>query len=180
MKKLAVVLGLVVTLLWSAPRLSADQIFVAHLNGKQVVSPPSTSLATGIATVDLNSLQTMITVNLSFSGLEGPATAAHIHGPALPGANAGILFPLTGVPSAISGSIPTQSFAITSTDLGYLESGLLYVNVHTGVFPAGEIRGQLSAVPEPASLLLTAIGLGFVALLLSRRKHAMEMPQSRT
>jgi len=34
-----------------------------------------------------------------------------------------------------------------------LETDLTYVNIHDATFPAGEIRGQLLLVPEPASLL---------------------------
>ncbi|MGH9469224.1 MAG: CHRD domain-containing protein [Terriglobia bacterium] len=154
------------------PALRADQIFFANLSGAQDV-PPTTSTATGFATVDLNSLQTMFSVDLSFSGLEGPATAAHIHGPALPGSNSGVLFPFTGVPNAVAGSIPTQAFTITPTELGYLESGQLYVNVHSTVFPDGEIRGQLEATPEPASLLLMGTGLLGLAMLLRRRNLAV-------
>lgn len=133
-RNLLVLPALVMALAFFSPKLRADQIFVANLSGAQDV-PPTTSTATGVATVDLNSLQTMITVNLTFSGLEGTATAAHIHGPAPAGSNAGVLFPFTGVPAASSGSIPQQTFAIDSTQVGYLEAGELYVNVHSTQFP---------------------------------------------
>lgn len=160
--------------LW-APKLSADQIFAAHLSGAQDV-PPTNSPATGFFTVDLNTPQTMITVNGSFSGLEGPATAAHIHGPGLPGMNAGVLFPFTGVPNATSGSIPTQMFNITPTEVGYLESGELYVNVHSTVFTSGEIRGQLAATPEPEPGALMLLGIALLALMVAMKKRWLDIP----
>lgn len=173
MNKLFLLVGLVAALGFCSPKLRADQIFTANLSGAQDV-PPTNSTATGVATVDLNTLQTMITVNLTFSGLTGTATAAHIHGPAPAGSNAGVLFPFTGVPSATSGSIPQQTFAIDSTQVGYLEAGDLYVNVHSTAFPGGEIRGQLlAATPEPASLLLFGSGLLGLGLLMKRRTAAV-------
>jgi hypothetical protein len=125
-------------------RLRAAQVFVAHLSGAHDV-PANTSHASGFATVHLNRARMRITVRVTFRGLEGPATAAHIHGPAAAGANAGPLFPLSGVPNTRSGVIQTQTFTITRRELGYLESGMLYVNVHSTAFPDGEIRGQLEA-----------------------------------
>src|SRR5204863_7023910 len=76
-----------------------------------------------------------------------PATAGHIHGPAGAGTNASVLFPFSGVPAATSGSIPQLSFAITPTQLGYLQSGLLYMNVHNATYPGGEIRDQIRLAP---------------------------------
>ncbi len=105
--------------------------------------PPNSSLGTGLGAVSLNADQNLITVNLSFSGLTSNATAAHIHGPAAIGVNAPVLFGLAGVPGAMSGSIPQQTFAVTPTQVAQLRAGLLYFNVHTGNFPGGEIRGQI-------------------------------------
>jgi len=56
------------------------------------------------------------------------------------------LFPFSGVPSATSGSIPQQTFAITPTQVAQLRSGLFYFNIHNATFPGGEIRGQISCV----------------------------------
>ena len=146
--------------------VQASIIFDATLNGAQ---EPDASTATGFGTVVLNDLQNMITVDMSWAGLiGGPATAAHIHCCAPPGVNAGVLFPFSGVPNVVSGSIPEQTFAITPTEVAELEAGLMYMNIHNATFPAGEIRGQLLETPEPSSVgsivvaLVAMAGLQFV------------------
>lgn len=120
--------------------------FQARMLGINEV-PANGSTGTGFGTVSLSADQTKITVNMRFSGLSAPATAAHIHGAAGPGTNAAVLFPFTGVPAATSGTIPEQTFTITPTQLGYLQNGLLYMNVHNSIYPGGEIRGQIYLVP---------------------------------
>jgi hypothetical protein len=150
-------------------RLRADSIFTATLTGAQE-NPTTGSTATGSGTVILNAAQDMITVDLSWVGLVGPATAAHIHCCAPPGVSAGVLFPFSGVPAATSGSIPEQTFVITPLEVSELEAGLMYINIHDAAFPGGEIRGQIlpAATPEPASLALLAFGLVFVRLFLAK------------
>jgi hypothetical protein len=158
MKKLIAIFGL--ALAFSTGVVSAQSTFQAVLNGSSE-NPVNGSTATGFGTVVLNAAQTQITVNESWSGLSTPATLSHIHGPAALGVNAGVLFGFSGVPSATSGSIPQQVFSITATQVGYLQSGLLYMNVHDSTFPGGEIRGQLTPVPEPGTMAI--VGLGLVA-----------------
>jgi hypothetical protein len=129
--------------------LSASCLTVTHLTGAQEV-PPNGSTATGVGTTSLSDDETMLFVDLNFTGLGSNATAAHIHGPAPAGTNAGVLFGLTGLPSATSGSIPTQSFALTPTQLQQYKDGLFYFNIHSVNFPGGEIRGQIFPSCGPA------------------------------
>ncbi len=68
-------------------------------------------------------------------------TAAHIHFAALC-SDGGIKFPFSSPISPIS-----QVFAVTPSDVADLFAGLYYVNVHSGSFPSGEIRGQIIAEP---------------------------------
>ena len=124
-----------------------SQVFAATLNGAQEV-PPTGSTATGSGIVVLNQAQTMITVNLNFTGLAANATMAHIHAPGAPGVSAPIIIPLTGFPAATSGTY-SNSFAITPTQVSQLQNGLCYLNIHNGTFPNGEIRGQLALAPCP-------------------------------
>jgi hypothetical protein len=142
----------------------------AFLDGLQEV-PPNASPGTGMGSIVLDDVLMQITVDESWSDLLSPATASHIHGPALPGINAPIIFALSGVSGATSGSIPTQSFPITPTQLGYLQTGQLYFNVHTVAFPGGEIRGQIYEIPEPGACVLLCAGALGLAFYRSRRKH---------
>ena len=128
---------------------------VTTLSGAQEV-PPNGSAGTGTGTVSVNAAQTMITVTLSWSGLTTNASAAHIHGPAAAGSSAGVLFGMSGVTNATSGSIPTQSFAISPAQLTQFQNGLFYWNIHTPTFGAGEIRGQILPGPCLATPTATA------------------------
>jgi Cu/Zn superoxide dismutase len=145
MKRNAALFGLLLLLSSAAPAY-ADQRFYATLTGAQQVPPVSTA-GTGIGTVLLNTAETQITVNMSFTGLTSNANAAHIHGPAAVGSNAAVLFPFTSVPAATSGSIPQQTFAITAGQVTDLKAGNFYFNIHSDNFPGGEIRGQILYAP---------------------------------
>jgi CHRD domain len=123
-----------VFLVWGAAQ--AEQI-----NFKATLAPAAgvASSGKGTATVALDTNTKTLTWNVDYSGLSGPATAAHIHGPADPGANAGIVVPFTGnLASPIKGSA-----TLTDAQISQLEAGKWYVNVHTEANKPGEIRGQL-------------------------------------
>jgi hypothetical protein len=113
-------------------------VYEAALSGAQEV-PPVTTSATGNAEVSFNSSNNQLTWRVTYSGLSGPATGAHIHGPAAAGQNAGVLVPFTNVTTQpISGQ-----GTITAAQAADLAAGRWYVNVHTAANPGGEIRGQL-------------------------------------
>jgi hypothetical protein len=101
--------------------------------------PGITNAGKGSATASLDTATKTLTWTVGYSGLSGPATAAHIHGPADPGANAGIVVPFTGnLASPIKGSA-----TLTDAQISQLEAGKWYVNIHTEANKGGEIRGQL-------------------------------------
>jgi hypothetical protein len=75
---------------------------------------------------------------LSFSGLTGPAMAAHIHK-----GKVGVAGPVTVPLCGPCTSRKAGSAQISESVIKALESGNAYVNVHTAKNPAGEIRGQV-------------------------------------
>jgi hypothetical protein len=102
----------------------------------------------GTATASLDSNTKTLTWTVDYSGLSGPATAAHIHGPADPGANAGIVVPFSGnLASPIKGSA-----TLTDAQIAQLEAGKWYVNIHTEANKPGEIRASSSGrLSQPLS-----------------------------
>ena len=105
--------------------------------------PPTVSMGQGNAQVWLNKDTGGLRWKVDYSGLSGPATMAHFHGPAEPGANAGVVVP-------VKGTIPLQSFegeaSITPAQVQELLAGKWYFNIHTAKNPGGEIRGQVVLV----------------------------------
>ena len=111
----------------------------ATLDGKSEV-PPNASAGTGTADLDYDAATKKLSWKLTYSGLSGPATAAHFHGPAEPGKNAGVALAIPGATSS-----PAEGSAVLSdAQAADLTAGMYYINVHTAANPAGEIRGQVT------------------------------------
>jgi hypothetical protein len=117
---------------------SSSDTYTATLSGTQEV-PANTSAGRGTAEVTHNKSANTVSWKVTYSGVSGPVTAGHIHGPAAAGANAGVMIPFSNV------GTPTFSgqAAITPAQATELAAGRTYVNLHTAQFPGGEIRGQL-------------------------------------
>jgi hypothetical protein len=116
-----------------------ETTFMATLTGGEEVPPVETS-GTGSADVTWNSESKELTWTIEFSGLSGPATAAHFHGRAAPGVNAGPIITIEDLESPSEGSA-----TLTDEQAAQLADGQWYVNVHTEAHPDGEIRGQVMA-----------------------------------
>ena len=111
----------------------------ATLDGKAEV-PPNSSAGKGTAEIDYDAASKKLSWKVTYSGLSGPATAAHFHGPAEAGKNAGVKVP---IPNATS-SPAEGSAVLTDEQAADLTAGKYYVNVHTAANPGGEIRGQVT------------------------------------
>ena len=186
-KLTVIVLAVATALMLLVPAAYAIPVtFVGNLTGANEV-PPVPSPATGLATVVLDAAAQTLQINATFSGLTSNTNAAHIHCCAPLGTNAGVATTVPAFPGfplgVTSGSFTSAVFDLTQPTIynpafvtlqggltqaeAALIAGILngttYLNIHTVNFPGGEIRGQLEAVPEPATLLLlgtTMAGLG--------------------
>lgn len=133
----AIALG---AILASAGFASAEEKkFTANLAAASEV-PPNDSAGTGTAEITFDTESKELTWTVEFSGLTGPATGAHFHGPAAEGENAGVAVAIEGTESPLSGSA-----TLTDEQVAQLEGGMWYVNIHTEANPDGEIRGQVAA-----------------------------------
>ena len=129
-------LALGVTVVFAGPAF-ADKM-KAMLDGKSE-NPPNTSAGKGEADIDYDAATKKLSWKLTYSGLTGPATAAHFHGPAEAGKNAGVA---VAIPNATT-SPAEGSATLTDAQAADLLAGKYYINVHTEANPGGEIRGQV-------------------------------------
>ena len=140
-KSAAAILGLTAFALagcGSESAMSGKTTMKATLSAAQEV-PATASQGSGTGTFNYDPTTKLLQYSVSYSGLTGPATAAHIHGPAAMGANAGVMVPFQNVAS----SPITGSATLNADQEKALLSGQTYVNVHTAAHPGGEIRGQI-------------------------------------
>ena len=208
MKRFAIVLSLGALLGVASAGEAAVITYATNLSGA-AENPANASGGSGPATVILDTGAHTLRVVVTFANLSGPTTASHIHCCTAPPQNAGVAtttptfagFPL-GVtngsydrtldltqasswnPAFITANGGTPAGAEAALTAG-LAAGQAYLNVHTSIYPAGEIRGFLTLAPAPPSSLDSAIptlsewamialvlALGVAAFVVIRRRAA--------
>lgn len=112
------------------------------LSGGQEV-PAVTTAGAGTAVFTVKPGTGDLVGSVTFSGLSGNATAAHIHLGAA-GSNGPVAIALTGGEGVPAGTFTVPAgTALVAAQLTSLYAGELYVNIHTANNPGGEIRGQI-------------------------------------
>jgi hypothetical protein len=160
--------------------LNSTNLFTGTLNGL-LESPPNASPATGGEVgsgISFNNSTGLLDINVAyglfgFVALQGNYTAAHIHEGAV-GVNGPVVIDL----APIQFSFNTHSGFFQGAVLlplalqTALFNDALYMNIHSTLYPGGEIRAQLipTTVPEPVTAAM--IGLGLSALLVFRRNRS--------
>lgn len=178
--------------LFAASSQAAAFKFSTILSGANE-NPVNASPATGRAYVTYDDVLHTIAVEADWSGLTGTTTAAHIHCCIDAPANVGVAtYPVAfpGFPLGVSSGTYSNFWDLTDpasftagfvTNFGGgtltgaetalfqgLQAGRAYLNIHTTLFPGGEIRGFLQPVPEPGTIWLFA---GACALFAGYRRR---------
>lgn len=111
----------------------------ADLSARNEV-PPNMSSASGRADLRLDTRSGNLSWTINYTGLTAPLSAAHFHGPATAGANAGVIVPIANA----GASMPLIGMATLSPpQVSDVLAGRWYINIHTSTNPGGEIRGQV-------------------------------------
>jgi hypothetical protein len=195
MKKTPIRIGLAIcALTLAATAASAAPVTYTGTLSGAAENPPVPSPATGSTIVVFDIDAHTLTVNMTFSGLLGATTASHIHCcTMLPNSgNAGVATEtptFNGFPLGVSSGTYSMSYdtslasswspAFLSNNGGTtagaeaafgagLASGEAYLNIHTNLYSAGEIRSFLAPVPEPGTWAMLLLGIPAV-LGLRRR-----------
>ena len=97
--------------------------------------PANSSTASGIFTGSYDPNSKVLTYSVTYRGVT--PTMAHIHTGA-PGTNGPIIFTPGGLTSPITGTA-----FLSADEINDLLNNRLYFNIHSAMYPNGEIRGNI-------------------------------------
>lgn len=147
------VVGVVALLSVSSAGALRNATLYTRMTGAQERPTPVNTPGVGTAVVNVDADNQTICVSYNFSRLLAPAIDGHIH-EAPPNAAGPVRVPFPGVPNSTSGGASFCSgpanwrLAAGDTPTAFLDRLTenpqnFYVNIHSSLFPGGEIRGNL-------------------------------------
>ena len=193
MRRMIAAVSLTTALALAVPASAATWIFDSSLD-PEVAGASGTGSVRVTFDTDARTLQ----IDSDWSGLSAGTTVAHIHCCVAPPGTAGVAVTpptLPGFPTGVTSGTYTTTLDLSDAStystsfldtlgggttegaqaalLEGLQSQTAYFNVHTTAFPGGEIRGFMTAVPEPATWGLMIIGFGAIGAALRRRSRGV-------
>ncbi len=180
------VLAACAALALAAAANAAITTYTASLRGTNE-DPPNNSPGIGLARVEVDPVAHTMRVQATFSGLLAGVTACHIHAPTAVAfmGNVGVATQVptfSGFPSGVTAGTYDMTFNMTQTSsynaafvaanggtaagaeaalFAAIGDGKAYLNIHSTMFPGGEIRGFLTCYPDcNADLTLTIADFG--------------------
>lgn len=134
--RLVLPLALIAIALPATSDAQTEYLFEATLSGANEV-PPNPSVYTGTVVAILNEAMTQVSYVIEYDPVPSE-TGAHFHA-APPGVNGPVVHGLPG------GNPKVGTWDISPADVDALFAGNIYVNIHSTMYPGGEIRANLTS-----------------------------------
>jgi uncharacterized protein (DUF1800 family) len=138
------------------PSADGSTLYISELRPQGA----ATSQGSGTATLKLAADGKSAVISYTYSNLTGPITGMHVHA-----SDGSILFDIDAATPQPDGSliwvfVPVGNFSVADI-LNMIKAGQTYVNIHTALYPAGEIKGffnlstgaQSAPIPTPPPAL---------------------------
>ena len=138
MRATAIAVALATATTFTAGAAFAETVtYKADLKGSSEV-PPTSSVGVGTAALSYDTATKELTWTVTYTGLSGPATAAHFDNPATVSDKAPVTVPPSGAPGS-----PGKA-TLTDAQAADLAAGRMYLSIQTAAYPNGEVRGQVT------------------------------------
>ncbi len=181
----------------AAPVAFAEVTYYRATMSGPAEATPNASPGYGVATIIIDDVAMTMSMSIPFFDLLGTTSAAHLHcctaAPLTGIAGVATAVPnFPGFPTGVSTGLYEQTFNLNDAAsynptfitnnggtaasaaavlLGGIAGNQSYLNIHTDLYPGGEIRGFLvaSPVPEPEAWAMMMLGLAGLGLGLRKR-----------